>query len=895
MSKRGSIQFSIRDLQLAAELGRTLLERNEELENELKQQQAIIEDQAQEIEFLTKQATSMKEQSEHRGKFYEQLEQTIIELERTNDHLSREHEVDKKRIQSLCENIEYLERKCEEMSRALETIRDEQTKRGFHGSRGKMNRGSYFNFGSDSSEEDNMNSGFGYGFGYGCRRRSHSLQDLRDYTPSPDEFDSGNSNSPDLKTSESEYVESLESRIEELLVAKKNEADKVNKLESQIRLLIQENANLQNQLVQMSNEKDEQIADLRRQLLDSDPSVAIISPASPSCSSSSTSSHSPRPSSSANLGDVEASSSSSSSTSSSSRGKTHLNHHGALDLLNINSNTMLMCKRCTAEVSILSLVNSIEVENDGEVNGCYADFPYGVTALAEDHDMEFSSLEHELARATGASLPLDNRHNKKSPPRNVNRSFPLFPRHRTSIFQRDKSANNKPHGNDIQLECDDDLEYDENFELFLGHQPTYPRGAEGSSPGKHGRRLFIMEESSDTCGSSTHDEDIDLDEEPCLTKDRKPEISRSKKNSGRLSSKNCSPKSKKVAGTSRNGGSSCGLYEEGSNVPVTNGELADDDDDDDNEGGAEGDEPAEELSITFTSRIHSKLLELPTRIPSDEEDDEDDYEYDDDVIDGILAAKHCVPASSDAAILQDHLRDGELLCENNNDQDKCQNREPVKKTKLWWLAWFILVVMGVFQLIWAILSLLFFLVTAAVLPGGSKGSSSFAAVSSSCGIQESSSSSGYDSSEEENEHGGRAGKAWLISTEVEKLPLVKEEEGEPEDKESVGPEVATTCPTDTDQKPEYDSHEDDTPEGGNLAITGSSISTPSTSCNNNSSVMPEYKQILQNLFSLFNNSKRKYPIPMYPYVKGQSSALIMSQSINSTSTNSNNNTGCSSH
>jgi len=42
--------FSLADLQLAAELGRTLLERNEELENELKQQQAVIEDQAQEIE-----------------------------------------------------------------------------------------------------------------------------------------------------------------------------------------------------------------------------------------------------------------------------------------------------------------------------------------------------------------------------------------------------------------------------------------------------------------------------------------------------------------------------------------------------------------------------------------------------------------------------------------------------------------------------------------------------------------------------------------------------------------------------------------------------------------------------------------------------------------------------
>ena len=38
------------DLQLAAELGKTLLERNKELESSLKQQQAVIDDQAQEIE-----------------------------------------------------------------------------------------------------------------------------------------------------------------------------------------------------------------------------------------------------------------------------------------------------------------------------------------------------------------------------------------------------------------------------------------------------------------------------------------------------------------------------------------------------------------------------------------------------------------------------------------------------------------------------------------------------------------------------------------------------------------------------------------------------------------------------------------------------------------------------
>ena len=40
----------ISDLQLAAELGKTLLERNKELESTLKHHQNIIEDQSQEIE-----------------------------------------------------------------------------------------------------------------------------------------------------------------------------------------------------------------------------------------------------------------------------------------------------------------------------------------------------------------------------------------------------------------------------------------------------------------------------------------------------------------------------------------------------------------------------------------------------------------------------------------------------------------------------------------------------------------------------------------------------------------------------------------------------------------------------------------------------------------------------
>lgn len=82
-------------------------------------------------------------------------------------------------IFSMSENIEYLERKCEELNGTLESIRD-TNKKPYNGN--KFNRSSYFlqfpGLGptgvngagsSDSSEDDS---------GY-FRRRTQSLQDLR--------------------------------------------------------------------------------------------------------------------------------------------------------------------------------------------------------------------------------------------------------------------------------------------------------------------------------------------------------------------------------------------------------------------------------------------------------------------------------------------------------------------------------------------------------------------------------------------------------------------------------------------------------------------------------------------------------------------------------------------
>nr|XP_026494924.1 cerebellar degeneration-related protein 2 isoform X2 [Vanessa tameamea] len=110
------------DLQLAAELGKTLLERNKELETALRQHQNVIEDQTQEIEYLTKQTVALREVNDSRLRIYEQLEVSIQDLERANHRLAVDHSADKKHIKTLCSNIEGLENKCEELQKTVDDL-----------------------------------------------------------------------------------------------------------------------------------------------------------------------------------------------------------------------------------------------------------------------------------------------------------------------------------------------------------------------------------------------------------------------------------------------------------------------------------------------------------------------------------------------------------------------------------------------------------------------------------------------------------------------------------------------------------------------------------------------------------------------------------------------------
>ncbi|CAK1556096.1 unnamed protein product [Leptosia nina] len=110
------------DLQLAAELGKTLLERNKELETALRDLQNVIEDQKQEIEYLTKQTVALREVNDSRLRIYEQLEVSIQDLERANHRLAVDHAADKKHIKTLCGNIETLEGKCEELQKTVDDL-----------------------------------------------------------------------------------------------------------------------------------------------------------------------------------------------------------------------------------------------------------------------------------------------------------------------------------------------------------------------------------------------------------------------------------------------------------------------------------------------------------------------------------------------------------------------------------------------------------------------------------------------------------------------------------------------------------------------------------------------------------------------------------------------------
>ncbi|CAG7831338.1 unnamed protein product [Allacma fusca] len=786
----------LQDLQVAAELGRTLLERNEELENDVKSQQAIIDDQAQEIEadsnheFLTKQNNAMKEENVTRAKFYEQLEATVFELERTNTTLTRKHDSDRKRIQSLCENIDYLERKCEEMTGTLATIRDESKKQ--YGA-GKMSRNNYWSSnGSDSSEDDSF-------FFY--KRRSHSLHDLRDYTPSPDEFDTHNSNSPDLKASEMEFIESLESKIEELISSKKKELDKVHQMESQMRMLLQENASLQEQLNEVQTEKEDEIHELRKQLLDTSNYAQQTLSLSTRLSLQArhghgrdnhcpgTTSDSSSPLSLSSLPETSAGCSSSSRSSNSSNNadgddpKSHSKHSPAfLDYPSPNTRSTVLCKRCSAEINLLSLVNSIEVENDD----------------SENLDVgEFSSLEHELARATG-NHTLDSFGDKRH--------------HHGSYPNPEGSGRFHNWG----LKRPSLLDY-----FLFGRDEEI--GEEACETEVDGAVMSTLSGSKSRC---TADDD---DEDPCLRKDRQSEKQKVKL----YSPKGCDSTS--------------------SQIPV-------------------------------------KKLKLPVKIPFDEEVNEMEIEKG---CSSELRLRSTQPnvcgSSSDTHRRHDQcdINDSsevtpppppngdESVTSSKDSKSSVSATKPSKSKQktgfFWWLAWLIMLVLGVFECLWTLVTLLFFVATAAILPKSC--SSTLLALSSSRFLRpvrflepvsipfvfllSTPSNPSYVRGQDEvGSEKTQTEETVLPPVSVYLTPPSENDEMEDEDELA-----ATLMMQELENTPFLSSTHILLDKTMDEHLDWQSQQQPGVNSN-----VPEYKQILLKMFNLFHNSRSTYPAPVYPII-----------------------------
>ncbi|MCJ8746029.1 hypothetical protein PDJAM_G00137030 [Pangasius djambal] len=117
------------DLHLAAELGKTLLERNHELEQGLQQMYSTNQEQLQEIEYLNKQVELLRQMNDQHTKMYEQLDAAARDLETTNHRLVLDNRTAQGKILSLTETIDSLQSHMESLQKQVEELKASQSER----------------------------------------------------------------------------------------------------------------------------------------------------------------------------------------------------------------------------------------------------------------------------------------------------------------------------------------------------------------------------------------------------------------------------------------------------------------------------------------------------------------------------------------------------------------------------------------------------------------------------------------------------------------------------------------------------------------------------------------------------------------------------------------------
>ncbi|XP_038063965.1 cerebellar degeneration-related protein 2-like [Patiria miniata] len=125
------------DLHLAAELGKTLLERNKELDENLLAAQQENEEQAMQIVYLEKQLQILRDVTESKAHIYEQLDLNAQETEKTKHELQHELRTAQQRILRMNDTIDSLEVKTQDQQTQIQQLKVAERERLREGRRQK--------------------------------------------------------------------------------------------------------------------------------------------------------------------------------------------------------------------------------------------------------------------------------------------------------------------------------------------------------------------------------------------------------------------------------------------------------------------------------------------------------------------------------------------------------------------------------------------------------------------------------------------------------------------------------------------------------------------------------------------------------------------------------------
>jgi chromosome segregation ATPase len=115
-----------KDLRLAAELGRCLLERNHELQNYINVLQKQLDDKQCDMKLLHTKFLSTREQLDAKCKQTEILDATNFDLEQELAIQRRENDKNRQHIKELCDLYEKTHKQCHDIEHEYETFRTKQ-------------------------------------------------------------------------------------------------------------------------------------------------------------------------------------------------------------------------------------------------------------------------------------------------------------------------------------------------------------------------------------------------------------------------------------------------------------------------------------------------------------------------------------------------------------------------------------------------------------------------------------------------------------------------------------------------------------------------------------------------------------------------------------------------